>query len=121
MKKIYACAIQLIGAFSLAACAPPLLISGDTKAGDILKTDAAKQVSMWARFETKCDRIESIKTQVVAVNPVGTGNTVGSRKYGSVDERWTVTLCDKSIPFLVTFTPDGQGGTFYRVSREPQK
>jgi hypothetical protein len=76
---------------------------------------------MWAKVETKCDRIESIETQVISVNPIGTGNTAGEKKYGSVNERWVVNLCGKSIPFAVTFTPDGQGGTFFSTSRETKK
>jgi hypothetical protein len=121
VNKRFSVAIQLVGVLFVAACATPISISGNTKAEDTLKSDTVKQVSMWAKVETKCERIESIDTQVIAVNPAGTGNTEGERKYGSINERWVVNLCGKSIPFSVTFTPDGQGGTFFRISRETKK
>jgi hypothetical protein len=73
---------------------------------------------MWAKMETQCKQIDSIQTQALKVNPVGTGETEGSRKYGSVEERWIVNICNKEIPFLVTFTPDGQGGAFFSTSLE---
>lgn len=114
-------ALLAVGVLSLAACATSIPINGDTKAGDTLKSDTARKVSMWARAETKCDRIDSIETKVISVNPVGTGKSEASRKYGSVDERWVVNLCGNSIPFSVTFTPDGQGGTFFTTSRERKK
>jgi hypothetical protein len=114
-------AVRLVAVLSLAACATPISIRGDTKAGDPLKSDTARQVSMWARVETKCDHIESIETQVISVNPIGTGNSEGARKYGSVNERWVVNLCGKPIPFAITFTPDGEGGTFFNISREAKE
>ncbi len=121
MKQKLSAVLLFIGVLSIVACATPISISGETKAGKTLKSDTARQVSMWAKVETKCDRIDSIETKVISVNPVGTGNTPGSRKYGSVNERWVVNLCGKSIPFSVTFTPDGQGGTFFSTSRETKK
>jgi hypothetical protein len=93
-------------------------MSGETKAGDTLKSDTARNISTWAKIETKCDHIDSIQTKIIKTNPIGTGKSVASREYGSVDEKWVVNLCGTSIPFLVTFTPDGQGGTFFRTSRE---
>jgi len=121
MNKKVSLIMPFVLVLFLAACATSIPISGDTKAGDSLKSDTARQVSMWARVETKCDRIDSIETQVIKINPVGTGNTEGSMKYGSVNERWVVNLCGKSVPFSVTFTPDGQGGTFFSTSREVKK
>lgn len=121
MRQNFSVVMPLVLVFLLTACATPVPISGDTKAGDSLKSDTARQVSMWARVETKCDRIDSIETQVIKINPSGTGNTEAARKYGSVNERWVVNLCGKSVPFSVTFTPDGQGGTFFSTSREVKK
>lgn len=105
----------------LAACATSIPMSGETRAGDTLKSDTARRISSWARIETKCDRIDSIQTQIVKTNPIGAGQSKASKKYGSVEERWVVNLCGKSIPFAVTFTPDGQGGTFFSTSREKEK
>lgn len=121
MNQRFSVVIRLVAVLSLAACAAPIPISGNTKAGDTLKSDTTRDLSMLARIQTQCDRIESIETQVVSVNPIGTGNTEAAWKYGSVNERWVVNLCGKSIPFAVTFTPDGQGGTFFQISREIKK
>lgn len=118
MSLILSRVTQLIMVSLLAACATPVPMSGETRAGDTLKNDTTRNISAWAKMEAKCDRIDSIQTEIIKINPVGTGKTAGSRKHGSVDERWVVHLCGKAIPFSVTFTPDGQGGTFFSTSLE---
>lgn len=118
MNQRFAVAMQLVVASALAACATPTPISGNTRAGEMLKADTSRFVSMLAKVETKCDQIDSIETQLIKVNPVGTGNTAGAKRYGSTEERWVINLCNQSIPYAVTFTPDGQGGTFFATSRE---
>jgi hypothetical protein len=119
MNKIFLSAFLAIEVFLLGACVTSVPISGDTRAGSVLKSDEARKVSTWAKSETKCNRVDSIDTKVIAVNPVGTGDTEASRKYGSVNERWVVNLCGMSVPFSVTFTPDGQGGTYTGTSHKP--
>ena len=105
----------------LAACAAPqgkAPITGNTHAGATLKADVAQNISMQAQVQLNCQKVDAIQTEVVKVNPIGTGNSAASRQYGSVDERWIVQLCNQQIPFKVTLTPDGKGGTFFSTSRE---
>jgi hypothetical protein len=105
----------------LAACAAPQTkapITGNTHAGATLKADVAQNISMQAQVQLNCQKVDAIQTEVVKVNPIGTGNSAASRQYGSVDERWIVQLCNQQIPFKVTLTPDGKGGTFFSTSRE---
>lgn len=105
----------------LAACATPqanIPITGNTHAGATLKADVAQNLSMQAQIQSNCQKVDAIQTEVVKINPVGTGNSAASRQYGSVDERWIVQLCNQQIPFKVTLTPDGQGGTFFSTSRD---
>lgn len=102
----------------LSACSASIPVVGETKAGNVLKSDVSRNLAMWSMATVKCDRIDSIETKVVSANPIGTGGNEMSRKYGSVDERWLVRLCGESIPFSVSFTPDGKGGTFFNISRE---
>ena len=103
----------------LSACATRIPVSGKTVAGDLLKADTTRDLVMRAKLEGNCDQISSIETQILFVSPRGTGRTPAERMYGGVNERWVVNLCGKSIRYLVTFTPDGDGGTFYLISREP--
>ena len=102
----------------LGGCAGTVPINGETRAGDLLKSDTTKQIAVMAKIYAKCEKIDSIQTQALRTNPVGTGKTAASLKYGSVEERWSVKLCEQTIPFLVTFTPDGVGGTFISSTRE---
>ncbi|WAI85118.1 MULTISPECIES: hypothetical protein [Achromobacter] len=105
----------------LAACAATQTkapITGNTHAGATLKADVARNISMQAQTQLNCQKVDAIQTEVVKVNPVGTGSSAASRQYGSVDERWIVQLCNQQIPFRVTLTPDGKGGTYFSTSRE---
>lgn len=74
---------------------------------------------MRAKLEWNCDQITAIEAQFLSVSPRGTGGTPAARMYGAVNERWVVNLCGKSVRYLVTFSPDGNGGTFYWIAREP--
>jgi len=93
-------------------------ISGDSRADNTLKSDVSRKLSLWAKTETKCEKVDSIQTQILKTNPIGTGDSVASKRYGSIEEKWVVNLCGQNIPFSVIFTPDGQGGTYFRTSRE---
>ncbi|TBV09886.1 hypothetical protein [Phytopseudomonas dryadis] len=102
----------------LAGCATKVPFTGESHADGTLKSDISQHLIMQAKLYAKCNQVESIQTQVLKINPVGTGPSIASQQYGSVEERWLVQLCDRQIPFLVTLTPDGAGGTFFGLSRE---
>lgn len=108
----------VLALLALAGCATRMAVTGDTRAGATLQSDVAQHVSNWAKVETGCKQVDAIQTQLLRENPIGTGKSAAARQYGSVDERWTVQLCGKTIPFAVTLTPDGKGGTFFSTSRE---
>ncbi len=116
MNSRIAISLLIVAGLSLTACATTVPISGETKASALLKSDTVSHVSFRAKIETKCDSIESINTEVLKVNAGTTGNG-GVWKQGSVQERWTVNMCGQAIPYLITFTPDGQGGTYFSSTR----
>ena len=118
MKVTKSHVLQIIFALALTGCATAIPVSGESRAGDTLKSDVSRQISMQAKIYAKCERIDSIQTQILKTNPVGTGKTAASIKYGSVEERWAVNLCGQNMPFLVTLTPDGEGGTYFSTSRD---
>ena len=120
MKNNKFCFLSGILALALMGCAAPIPVSGNTRAGDTLKSDVSRQLAMEAHLYTKCERIDSVTTEVLKTNAVGSGKTPASLKYGSVEERWTVALCGQRVPFQVTLTPDGEGGTYFLTSREKQ-
>lgn len=99
----------------LGGCATGPTVSGDSSASPRLKSDAAQMVSLYAKAASKCERVESIQTHVLRVDPAVKANASGAATEGNIDERWTVRLCGAEMPFLVTFIPDGKGGTFFRV------
>ena len=109
--------VTLSATVMLAACASRT-ITGQTMAGGTLKSDAFRMVASAAAVDAKCRQVDSMKTEVLAINPPGTGDTEAKRRNGSVNERWTVSLCGQTIPYRVTFVPDGQGGTYINTVRE---
>ena len=118
MKHNKLCLSSSILALALMGCAAVIPVNGNTRAGDTLKSDVSRKLGMEARVYTKCERIDSVTTEVLKTNAVGSGKTPASLKYGSVEERWTVALCGQRVPFQVTLTPDGEGGTYFSTSRE---
>lgn len=113
-KKFFIVAVAVLSLLS--ACATRIPVSGKTVAGDLLKADTTRDLVMRAKLEGNCDQISSIETQILSVS---LGGTPAARTYSGANERWVVNLCGKSIRYLVTFTPDGDGGTFYLITREP--
>ena len=120
MKHNKLCFLSSALALALTGCAAAISVNGNTSAGDTLKSDVSRKLGMEARVYTKCERIDSVTTEVLKTNAVGSGKTPASLKYGSVEERWTVALCGQRVPFQVTLTPDGEGGTYFSTSREKQ-
>lgn len=101
-----------------AGCATAPNISGESTASPKLKSDASAFVSLQTKAITRCESVESIRTEVLMVAPNLKGNAAGAVTSGRIQERWTATACGQSIPYLITFAPDGVGGTFIGVTRE---
>ncbi|BBA34809.1 hypothetical protein sS8_2864 [Methylocaldum marinum] len=63
-----------------------------------------------------CHYIEHIDSKVLHYEP---SNGTKGHIWGK--EGWMVTGCGKPYPFLVSFTEDGQGGTFYNLTPVQRK
>lgn len=106
------CLVAIVG---LTGCAQ-IPVNGTTNAGPLLKSDTVAKLSSRAKFEAKCDRVDSIDTSVTKVYPPGSNSrrlSLGAQQHGAIQERWVVNLCGKSLPYVVMFTPDGHGGTYF--------
>ena len=105
---------------TLVACATVAPMQGNTTAGETLRVDVANSLTGRAKFLANCNGpIDNIQTEVLRTHPPGsTGVSAAAMKYGSIVERWTLNLCAKNVPFTVTFTPDGNGGTFFSSRNE---
>lgn len=92
---------------------------GQYPRGDVLYRDAAHDLMARARALHHCGKVDAIHTQTLQEIPPGaTGGSSYAPKYGSVMERWTVSLCNTQVPYRVTFTADGAGGTFFSTVQE---
>jgi hypothetical protein len=106
-------------ALSLAACASGPKFYGNTVADSRLRNDTSAIVVGVAMAKTKCKTVDSISTSVVSVPKDIQGNSAGKIVGGGdIVERWVATACGQTAPFLVTFTPDGQGGSYMSVKAE---
>ena len=120
LKSVGSAALISALSATLVACASPIPFQGTTTAGEMLRADVANSLTGRAKFLANCNApVDKIQTEVLRTHPPGSaGSSAAAKNYGSVDERWTLSLCGKNLPFAVTFTPDGQGGTFFRTTNE---
>jgi hypothetical protein len=120
MKSVVSAALISALSATLVACATVATVQGNTTAGETLRADVAKKLTGRAKFLANCNgSVDNIQTEVLRTHPPGsTGASVAAMKYGSIDERWTLNLCAKNVPFAVNFTPDGNGGTFFSSRNE---
>ena len=100
---------------AVAGCATGPDIRGETTASPQLRADTVKAVSIYATAATQCERVDSINVQTLHVDPDVRGDSSGEVISGNIEERWTASLCGQEAPFLVTFIPDGRGGSVIRV------
>lgn len=108
--------LALVTCLVLAGCASTAPVSGPTRAGDLLKSDTMHRLVVRAKMDAKCRTVDSIQTQIIVEHPVGwTGETVGCKAHGCVEERWEAHLCGQVIPYRVLFTPDGEGGAYFSI------
>jgi hypothetical protein len=115
------CALAGLGVLGLilSGCASEVRRTGSTRAGDVLYRDAAHDLMARAKARQHCGKVDAIHTQTLQEIPPGaTGGSSYAPKYGSVMERWTVSLCNTQVPYRVTFTADGAGGTFFSTVQE---
>lgn len=86
-----------------------LSYSGESHADGTLRSDTTKMVKMLAGGQG-CKSIEHINTKVLHYEP---RNNEKGHVWGK--EGWMATGCGKPYAFYVTFTEDGNGGTFFSL------
>lgn len=93
--------------------------TGSTRADDDLYRNAAHDLMARARLNKHCSRVDAFHTE--ELNEIVPGSAEGNNyafQYGSVIERWTVSLCNTQLTYRVTFTGDGVGSTFFSAVQE---
>ncbi|MBT3321402.1 MAG: tetratricopeptide repeat protein [Anaerolineae bacterium] len=83
------------------------LFEGDTNAGAILKDDVLNAALNYL----ECDRASVVK---VKVNFFELEDGTEEQLWG--EEEWLITACEESRLFSITFTADGEGGTFFDIA-----
>jgi len=91
------------------------LIMGKTKASPQLVDDVMMQVQMCAYLQL--DNLEDILEEFEKTFFVIDSEEVGYEGESRI-EKWLVRACGKEIPVVLTFTPDGMGGTYFAVSQK---
>jgi hypothetical protein len=84
--------------------------SGTSHADANLKRDTMKMISMLVGSKG-CNSIDHVNTKVVSYEP---SNGQVNHEWGK--EIWKASGCSKNFSFVVSFTEDGAGGTFFSVS-----
>jgi len=118
MKSIAAVVIGLAVSLSSAATsADQGRFTGDTTAGATLIGDALRNVMLVTSAKWGCSTLDLVKSEVLPPSyvPVDAAQVSGSAtvKY----ERWAVTACSRTEPFLFGWWADREnGGSLFRVS-----
>ncbi len=95
--------------------------SGSSRAGELLYRDTAHRLSARARTTSLCDRVSAIHTEILHEFPsAAPDHSVSVQRYrhGSTEERWTVSLCQRQLPYRVTFTTDDAGRMYASIGVE---
>jgi hypothetical protein len=98
-----------------AAPADQVHFTGETTAGEVLIRDTLQTIAQFAYSSRNCRSVSAVEARIlpedyVPANPqyrLGTGKVVR--------ETWTATLCGEKTRFLISFWPDGKGGTFFGI------
>ena len=86
--------------------------TGESHTDPVLKKDTMKMIKTIVRAKG-CGSIEHVDTKVLFYEE---NNETSGHIWGK--EGWMVTGCSGSFPFIVTFTEDGNGGTFFGISNK---
>lgn len=93
------------------ACTTAPTFNGQSHASGLLRSDTMTTLNNLTRAQG-CGSIERVDTSILTA-PEG---EPGRR---SVVERWEAHGCQKTHVYQVTFTEDGQGGTFMNIRMQP--
>ena len=118
-------AVLLLGLLALGAILAGLgrevRTSGSSRASDMLYRDTAHRLAARARSTSLCDRVSAIHTEILHERPqgdLGPSTVAQPYRHGSVEERWTVSLCQRQLPYRVTFTADAAGSIYASIGAE---
>lgn len=125
MSKIYVkTSLSLIFGLMLTACGAIQYASipGESKADLVLKHDVSKQLLRFASINLEFasnnpNCIESVSVK----NIVDTQLVYRSANQNFWKEIWFVKICNKTIPYEISFSPDGSGGTYFNISQRKLK
>lgn len=95
--------------------------SGSSRASDMLYRDTAHRLAVRARSASPCDRVSAIHTEILHEPPqggLGQSTVAQPYRHGSVEERWTVSLCQRQLPYRVTFIADAAGSIYASIGAE---
>ena len=92
--------------------ATTITYSGRTNADAILRADTTRMIIILAASEG-CKAIENITIKVISYEP---SNGTTGHVWGK--EEWLATGCGRTFPYNVTFTEDGNGGSYYSIAEE---
>ena len=89
--------------------------TGETTASAVLIKDTLQTIAQYGYSLRRCPAPSAVEAKILPTsyvprNPqyrLGTGTVVR--------EMWNVTLCGEKIRFLVTFWPDGSGGSMFGI------
>ena len=94
-------------------------MSGHTVAEGRLKADVFEMLPSYAAVTTGCrEPITRIHTEVIQAPAKMEANEQGLLTRGPVKERWLLTMCGREEAVIVTFTPNGGGGSYISFSRK---
>lgn len=93
-------------------------IPGESKASLVLKHDVSKLLlaSASVNLDFAANDPNCVE-KVSAKNIVRTKIVNPSAGQGAWKEIWYVEICHKTIPYEVSFLPDGSGGTYFNISQ----
>ena len=84
----------------------PTKFEGDTRASAVLKNDVLNGILGYLN----CDEASEVKIKTIFFEVEdGTEGQVWGK------EEWLITACDETKLFAITFTADGEGGTFFNI------
>ena len=109
------CASVLMLLALTGAAQAEVIVTGRSSASGELRNDAIRSVSRYATKGVDCKAIDSIDIQALAIPDGVQFGPGGALLMGSLNERWTVELCQQARTFIVTFTGNGMLGASVSV------
>ena len=91
---------------------------GNTVASGRLKKSVAAEVMDEAQRKASCASVDSIAIAALPGKGGNQFNAQGELRIGSVQERWTASLCGSAAAFIVEFTGNGMMGMSFTVRPE---